>query len=178
MTDPTQAFKALAEKSRAKGIKIVNKRSYRKLWKAIDIILRIITFGKANRFLKDFTTTIGNIIAFQENWDESKAGAVDYITLRHELKHVDQYKRLGFGNVWLGLVFFGIAYLFLPLPTCFAWFRYKFEREAYRESFRAARELGLKVKLTAYVDALTGPDYFWTWILRKQVSRWFYKNCI
>lgn len=177
MTDAKKAFDALATKARAKGIKIVSKRTYRPFWKTLDILLKIITLGKAKEFMTHFTTTVGNIIAFPETWREIDADETSYIILRHELKHVDQFKRVGFDNIWFGFILWSIAYLFLPLPVCFAWFRYKFEREAYRESCRATRELGRSIDLKFYIDALTGPDYFWAWILRDRVRHWFYRNC-
>lgn len=71
----------------------------------------------------------------------------------------------------------GLLFLLVPLPIGFAWFRYKFEREAYKTSYYSALALGLKPNLDRYVEQLTGPAYFWTWILKKQVKSWFYANC-
>jgi hypothetical protein len=157
---------------------VKTKRSYYNVWKAIDIFLRIITFGKQNRFMTHYTTTIGRTVYFPVSFVRSKASAYDYVTLRHERKHTSQVEKLGLGNIWIGLIIFGLLYFAVFLPAGLAYFRYRFEREAYLESFRACKKVGITPDINFYVKVLTGPDYFWTWPFKKSVRRWFLKNCI
>jgi hypothetical protein len=71
-------------------------------------------------------------------WDMRETEPISfYEIIKHELTHIEQFKRLGFGNVYLGSIVQGFLYVFIPLPMGFAKFRYKFESEAYINSFRA-----------------------------------------
>jgi hypothetical protein len=91
--------------------------------------------------------------------------------LRHELVHVAQFER------W-GAVLMTLLYGFLPLPAGLAWFRARFEWEAYRETLRciaeasgleAARDPALHRQI---IRRFTGPDYGWMWPFPRQVQRW------
>jgi len=99
-----------------------------------------------------------------------------YEILRHEWVHLWQYRRCGLGSVWLGVLPFLAAYLFLPLPMGLAWCRYCWERAAFLESMRiVAEEQGAVVlwgKRDFYIRQLTGRPYFWCWPWRRQVTRW------
>ena len=159
-------------------IVVKTKRSYYDVWKAIDIFLKIITFGKLKGFMTHYTTTIGRTVYFPVKFARNKASRGDYVILRHERKHTSQVEKLGFGNIWLGLIIFGFLYFAVFLPVGLAYFRYKFEREAYVESFKACKKVGLTPNIDAYVEVLTGPNYFWTWPFKKSVRKWFLKNCI
>lgn len=159
-------------------ILIKTKRSYYDTWKFLDILLRIITFGKMNRFLTHYTTTVGRTLYFPLHWQRSKAGYSDYVTLRHERIHVKQMEKCGFGSMGLGLFIFGLLYFLVFFPVGLAWFRYRFEREAYVESYKAAKKVGLKPNINFYIEAMTGSDYFWAWPFKKSVKKWFYKNCV
>jgi len=171
-------FVFIKKEAAKKGITVTTKQQYRKFWKVLDVILRVVTFGKNKSFMTTFTTTMGNIIAFPEGWSENKVTEYDVITLEHELKHVQQYKKLGLGSVWLGFVIFCILYVFVPLPIGLAWFRYKFERDAYATSGKTILLYGLSCKpnIEYYVDALTGSSYAWAWPFKKRVRRWFLEN--
>jgi len=159
------------------GVQVISKNTYYAFWKTLDILLKIISFGKMTTFMTRFTTTIGPIIAFPVGWTPDRPNAYDYVTLRHELKHVEQYHTVGLGNIWLGTILAGIAYLLLPFPVLFAWFRYKMEREAYKESYYAAKECGYTPDVRDYVNNLTGSSYLWTWYSKSSVSNWFNKHC-
>ncbi len=171
-------FKELVEYARLNdGVQVISKKKYYAFWKMLDVLLRILSFGQMTTFMTRFTTTLGPIIAFPLGWTPDKPNRYDYVTLRHELKHVKQYKKVGRGNIWLGAIIAGFAYLFLPFPVLFAWFRYKMERDAYRESYIAAKECGYEPNIRHYIDNLTGSSYLWTWYSKDNVAAWFNENC-
>lgn len=160
------------------GVKIYSKdRKLTWLWKAIAGFLKFVTFGKMNRFMTDFTTVLGRTIYFPAGWRIEHVGPEDYVTLCHEIKHVKDQYELGMGCFVFGAILFALLYLFIPLPIFFAYFRYKFERDAYRVSWYTSLEVGLKPDLDFYIAQLTGPSYLWTWILKPQVKRWFREHC-
>lgn len=163
---------------RTLGLKVTSKdQTHPTLWRAIDILLKIITFGGNKRFLTHFTTTLGKTVYYPVGWKIENAGRGSAVTLRHERKHILQFLKYGLGNATLGTIIMGFLYLFIPFPVFFAWFRYKFEREAYVESYTTKLTLGLPAKVDSYIEYLTGADYFWAWIFKRQVKAWFLENC-
>jgi len=154
-------------------------QKWTKLWGALGWIMRVLTGGKVKSQQDAYITTIGNYIFYPAGWRASQASEPDCAALRHELCHVRQYRKLGFGNVWLGFIIFLFLYLFVFLPAGLSWFRWVFEREAYREGWYAAKEFDLKwrPRLGHYIDCCTSYRYVWAWPFRSQVRRWFYKNC-
>lgn len=162
---------------KTRGVRITTKATYKRGWQILDTIWKGLTFGKGKSILTGYTTTVGSTIYFPLGWTKEHANEVDYITFCHELKHVERYKSLGLGSAALGFVIFLILYLFVPLPILFAWFRYAFEREAYLESYNAAKRIGLKPEIDYYVKLLTGVSYLWAWPFPCLVRRWFLKRC-
>lgn len=160
-----------------KGIHVTSKDTNHRAWKLLNLLWQGITFGHGKNLLKNYTTTVATTIYFPVGWKAENANDSDYVTLCHELKHVEQYRTLGFGCATLGFIIFLILYLLLPLPIGLAWFRYSFERAAYLESYDAAKRLGFQPKIDYYVKLLTGPDYFWAWPFKFLVKRWFMKRC-
>lgn len=155
------------------SLRVVEKEGW--FWKLLNTLLVIFSFGKNKTFLTKFITTIGPVIAVPKDWpasDETK-----YMVLAHELVHIKQQARLGFGNPWVGLVPFAIAYLFLPIPTLFAYCRYRFELEAYVVSIHKALELYGKdtamAYLDAYVNSLSGYQYIWAWPFKEKIKEVF-----
>lgn len=69
---------------------------------------------------KNFWTTIGSTIYYPDNLDPNKFPEV----IEHEKTHIAQYKKLT-------APLFLFLYVLIPLPIFFAYFRWKFEREAY-----------------------------------------------
>jgi len=173
--EPGEIFtKWYIQERKACGIKIASKNEkLTRLWKLIHVLLRVITFGKNDNFYTGTTTTLGRTVYFPAGWTVDTVRLYDCITLKHEATHIRQNLKFGFGNIWLGTTLMAIAYLLLPLPIFFAWFRYKLERDAYWESYKAAMELGLTPNTDYYVDLLTGPSYFWAWWSKKQIQTWF-----
>lgn len=85
----------------------------------------------------------------------------DYVSLEHELVHVEQWNRYG---IW-----FWISYLFLPIPFGLAWFRWRWEREAY------STELIYWWTPEQIVDVLASRTYLWPWPKKKMLA-WFQKE--
>lgn len=151
------------------GVKIYTKDlKYKILWLAIHYILLIFTFGKMNKFYTKYTTTIGNKIFFPAKYTYKSFNSA-YVTLKHELVHVKQFKQDG-------LLKMSFKYLFLPFPFKYAKYRYYYEREAYLESIKAILELDLEPNIEWYVDVLTGPEYVWAWHSKNDVKSWFNKQ--
>ncbi len=134
----------------------------------IDKVLKVVTFGGQRRFLDSFTTTFGNRIYVPDCWWMFTPGD-RYCTLRHELVHVEQFKRY----TWPGMI---LLYIFLPLPAGFAGGRAYLEWEAYRESLVAtwqvhgeleAKSPWLKKRIVGH---FTGPEYGWMWVKGSSIS--------
>lgn len=137
--------------------------------RVLDRALRILTFGKQDRFLTSYTTTLGRRIYVPDDWERYPAGDRLCI-LRHELIHVRQFRRLTFPGM-------ALVYLFLPLPMGFAAGRAWLEWQGYRETLAATwqvfgRAAAHDPELHAdIVKRFTGPDYAWMWISRRSVER-------
>lgn len=120
--------------------------------------------------------TIGAWFFVSSAW-KSYSSYRRYAILRHEAVHMQQQQRLGLGNVWLGVLPFLLAYLLLPLPVGFAWFRYRWEREAFLVEMQVdTQELGadgLLARREHYVRQFAGKGaYFWCWVIPGSVERW------
>lgn len=120
-------------------------------WTICHWFVFLITLGSNREFKTRYYTTFGPVIAVPEGW-ESRSLVGRIATLEHELVHVEQCKSFGLGNVWLGLIPFGFLYLFFPLPVGFAYFRWRFEREAYVVGIDA--ELQLRAPTSVDIIAL------------------------
>jgi hypothetical protein len=72
-----------------------------------------------------------------------------------------------------------VLYLLVPLPMGVAYFRARFEQEAYAESIRAAAEVWgaaypRRPEYRAYIVAqFLGPSYGWMWPFRRALERWY-----
>lgn len=93
-------------------------------------------------------TTIGRLVLLPVG------RKLDDETARHEGAHADQCARLGWGNAWIGLPAFLVLYLIAPLPFGLAWFRYRFEREAYLRGGTAPADIA---------DVISSKVYGWAW---------------
>ena len=146
------------------------KKDNSSLMKVIDVFLRTITFGRMKRFMTDFITTIGHRVYVPADWDDNSP-ATKSSTIRHERVHMRQGKKYG-------KFLFSLLYIALPFPTLFAYFRTKFEKEAYEETLRTVNEYygpsiftpGLKEKI---VSLFVGPEYFWMWYRKKDIESWY-----
>lgn len=165
-------YDALVEALRAEvpGFRIVRKdRS--PLHRAIHYALIGVTFGAMRSYLDSYQTTIGRTIYVTSDWDEIPEDA-RYCTLRHEAVHLRQFRRLT-------LPVMAVLYVLLPLPMGLAYFRARFEMEAYAETIRAEAEVfgadypRRQDRRTRIVEQFVGASYGWMWPFRRSVERWY-----
>lgn len=122
-------------------------------------------------FMTKFVTTFGRWMWVPSEWSAWK-DAVREDVLRHERIHLLQQKRLGF-------LLFAFLYVLFPLPLGLAWYRARFEWEAYSESIRASAERYGLVHLrdprtkAYYVSFFTTSAYGWMWPFPDQVGAWY-----
>lgn len=141
------------------------------LHRAIHNALIVITFGQMRSYLDSFQTTIGSTVYVTADWDDWPADR-RYVTLRHEAIHLAQFRRLT-------LPVMALLYLLVPLPLGLAYFRARFEKEAYAESIRAAAEVwGPAYPRSAeyrqhVIAQFLGPSYGWMWPFRGAIERWY-----
>jgi hypothetical protein len=163
----------------ANGGRIVPKTGW--FWVAIHYAVMILTFGSNRTFLNGYYTTLGNVVGVPKSYYENSIrwplGVAE--TIEHENVHITQAKKWGLGNVWLGYIPYGICYLLLPLPLFFAYFRYRFEREAYAHGINFYLQFYPNARDRRIYEAvaqLTSGAYGWTWIMKRQVKKWFKEN--
>ena len=148
----------------------ITKRTHSKLLKFFDVILKVISLGKLSNFMNGFVTTVGNVIYVPDAW-ETWSSSRKAIVLRHERIHMRQVREMGKFK-------FFFLYLLFPFPTIFAFYRAKFEKEAYEESLKAYYEYyGSKFFTNALREEIiknfTTANYFWMWPWRSKVERWY-----
>jgi hypothetical protein len=152
------------------GFRIVRKDRSR-LHRAIDVALRALTFGRMTRYLDGYQTTIGRTVYVTADWDDRPADA-RYVTMRHEAVHLRQFRRYTLPGM-------ALLYIFLPLPMGVAWFRMRFEREAYAETIRASAEVWGLAYASGHelrdhvIGAFVGAAYGWMWPFRRPLERWY-----
>ena len=165
------SYDTLCQEVRAEfpDFKLVPKLGSR-LMRAIDLFLRVLSFGRADGFMADYTTTLGTTLYTPLCWGLMSEWQRMSI-LRHERVHMRQARR------YTGLLF-SLAYLLLPLPVGVAYCRAKFEMEAYEESIRARFEHFGRAGLSAefreeILSQFTGAAYLWMWPFRADLERWY-----
>ncbi len=141
------------------------------LSRAIDVALRIVTFGGQHRYLTHYHTVIGDTLYVPETW-EALEDVDRVILLRHERVHLRQRRRYGGALM-------AFLYLVPLLPLGLAYGRARIEWEAYEETLRATAELRgiaavrdqeLRERI---VQRFVGPDYGWMWPFRSVVEGWY-----
>lgn len=149
---------------------VIIPKSESRLMKACDLCLKIITLCLMRQFMHTFVTTVGETVYVPnrwQNWPETAKAAV----LFHERIHMRQKKKYGF---W-----FYILFLFVPVPILFAYYRKKFEQEAYEETLRVyVYQHGKRVlddwKLrTSIIVHFTTAEYFWMWPWSGSLNDWY-----
>lgn len=140
------------------SFRIYYKRSSR-FMRAVELFLRIISFGQIRAFFTEYVTTIGSTVYVPDGW-RSMSETNRYIILRHERVHMRQARK------W-SLPLFAFLYLLVPLPAFFAVCRMRFEMEAYGETMRAVAEVrGVhSIRTEAFrqyiFDQFKKPAYLW-----------------
>lgn len=152
------------------NFRIVDKRRDR-LSRAIDIALKLVTFGGQREYLTHYHTVIGDTLYVPSAWSQTP-DLQRVIVLRHERVHLRQRRRYG-------LPLMAFLYLVPFFPLGLAYGRARLEWEAYAETLRATAELeGLPRAASAelrqqIVARFTGPDYGFMWPFPRQVNRWY-----
>lgn len=150
------------------GVRLAYKDESR-LMKLIGRFLSVITLGSFTEFMSHYVTTLGNTIYVPRVWmvmqDDERA-----MILRHERIHLQQQRRYG-------RLLFSFLYLFPLLPVGLAYFRQKFEKEAYEEQMRAAVEYGRDImrpeERNFVVSQFTSSRYLWMWPFKGAVRHWY-----
>lgn len=141
------------------------------LSKAIDGVLRVVTFGGQRRYMTHYHTVLGNTLYVPDTWDRT-ACLERVITLRHERVHLRQRRR--YGDVLMALI-----YLVPIFPLGLAYGRARIEWEAYAETLRATAELkGLEAARAPalrehVVRQFTSGAYGWMWPFPVAVQKWY-----
>lgn len=162
------------------GARVVIKEGF--FWTLLHYVVLIITFGGNKSFKTGFVTTIGPIIGVPKSWEGSPPHTSKDITIAHELVHVEQFKKCGLGNAWLGIPIMLVLYIGLPLPIGFAWTRWMLERRAYLANVLLTKQhygkLAAEVESRRAVKTLFSGNYGWTLFsfMRDYATNWFLKQ--
>jgi hypothetical protein len=138
---------------------------------AIDAGLRAITLGAQRHYMTRYHTVIGDTLYVPDAW-QTMTDVARVILLRHERVHLRQRRRYG-------MLPFALLYLLPIFPLGLAWFRARFEWEAYRETLRATAELRGLAALDdpllrrEIVRRFVSGDYGWMWPFSRTIERWF-----
>lgn len=126
--------------------------------------------GRRN-FLENYATTIGPVQAYPQRWID--AGLEAHLIV-HESQHVRQARAFGFGiHPWVGVPLMAIAYLLLPFPVVFAYFRFRLELGAERAAAHWAVAHGydpayVASRAAAFGRLVCGRAYGWAWPLGRR----------
>lgn len=136
-------------------------------WKVLATLLTIVTFGRMSRqrFLTDFATTIGPVIAIPREWE-----LVPTELLVHEIKgHVHDQRMLGMGiSPWLGLPLYALLYLLCFFPLGLAFARYRFELRADYQAWvwmlqNRVPEKDVRARAASFGRTVGSAAYGWAW---------------
>lgn len=159
----------MATKSEFPGFKLIPKNKSI-LMKLVNAVLQVVTFGQMKSFMKSYTTTIGQKVYTPEDW-ESYNYVEKLSIVRHERVHMRQAKRHG-------RILFSLMYLLLPFPVGVAYFRKKFEQEAYEQNLRTIYQyMGRGAlddrKKEFILSQFTSSSYLWMWPFKKDLEKWY-----
>jgi hypothetical protein len=139
--------------------------------KLIHKALVVLTIGQMRDYLSSYQTTLGQRIYTTPSWSQ-RSKADRYMVLCHERIHMRQFRRF----TWPGMT---LLYLLVPLPMGLAYFRARFEMEAYAESIRAAAEIygNAHVQEASFREHIlkqfSGASYGWMWPFPGFMARWY-----
>ena len=152
------------------SFRIISKRESR-FQKVIHYCLMAVTGGQMRFYLTRYHTTLGQTVYVSDRWN-SLSTDEKYILLVHERIHMRQFRQYTFVGM-------ALLYLFVPLPMGLAYFRSRFEKQAYEQTLYAtARVYGKEKvhdpKLRQYIlSQFTGPAYAWMWPFPRLLNRWY-----
>jgi len=152
------------------GFRVIEKADNR-FQKLIHNLLRVVTLGKMNNYIDGYFTTLGQRIYVPPSW-HTRSAEDRYIVMCHERVHMRQFRKF----TWPGMA---ILYLLVPLPMGLAYFRARFEQEAYAETIRASVEIYDldHVKTKCFRDHIlrqfSGASYGWMWPFKKSMNLWY-----
>ena len=141
------------------------------LMRAIGTFLKVVSFGQNTTFMTDFVTTINHTIyvpTAYSIWRQETRDAV----IEHEKVHIAQADKYTF-------LFFAFLYVCMFFPIGLAYFRMKFEQEAYAVTLKCyyasygAAYIQLPEVKASMVSYFTGPSYLWTWPFKKSIETWY-----
>ena len=151
-------------------VNIVRKSDSR-FMRFLGSLLFVLSFGKNKEFMRSFTTTIGDTIYVGTDWDILPVEE-QYSIIRHECVHLEQQKKYG-------KLLFAFLYLFFPVPVVFAYWRTKFEKEAYEVQMRVnAQQYGVYLLSTVeyrrfICSQFTSASYLWMWPFERSIQAWY-----
>lgn len=152
-------------------------KSSKFFWKFLHYAILIVTIGFNRKFLKGFTTSLKNLVAFNgKSWIKIKTRPANWEydiwkLLEHEREHLRQFKKYG-------LVLMLISYLFVFFPLGFAYGRAMIEKAGYLKTLECWYLTDPKKPYREeyrewWVKQFTGPNYGWAWPFRKTVEAWY-----
>lgn len=165
---------------RAEGIRLVVKTG--RLWRVMGWMLALLRIMPAERFLRDYWTTIGPVIAMPAEVATRPVGSAVRSLIAHESVHVSQFRWCGLHlpwiGPWLGILPMAAIYLLLPIPVGFAVGRWLLEAPAYLAGMRIQVAAGYPRQwvITRATDQLTGPSYGWAMAFWPGAVRWLFER--
>ena len=146
---------------------VINKR-----YSKFSQMLGRLTFWN-KEFNSRYTTTIGPKIYVNYSWDE-RTPKERYSVMIHERIHMRQTQKYG-------LLAFFLVFGLVPAPLKLAYYRMKWEMEAYRIGIyltykKGGRKAVLSEKYRNYLlDQFCGPFYLWMWYSERYIMKWLLK---
>lgn len=128
----------------------------------MGVIAWLLSIIGNKKFMDGFWTTVGETIYYPssvKNPLDSQHASI----LEHEAVHVVQYRK--------NKAFFTVAYIFLPIPCFFAYWRWKYEREAYMVQLKR----NSSPEAIEWVVNTLWSNYAWTWP-KSWMREWFEKE--
>jgi len=153
MTTPIE-LEELARRHRVRFLPVARSG----LTRAFARLLRLL--GN-RRFLEEYWITLGRTVHYPASVRDPYQHPQ---VIEHELVHVRQWERWG--------VLLWISYLFLPLPFGLAWFRWRWEREAYLGDLERRLDPAERALAVDEVVESLWVGYGWPWP-RRWMKRWF-----
>jgi hypothetical protein len=127
----------------------------------MSIIAALLRPLGLREFMARYWTTLGRVIYYPTAVEDPRAYPQ---VIEHELVHVRQWARWG---PWLWL-----SYLLLPLPFGLAWFRWRWEREAYLPEVLSASSAAERERVIQQLSETLWRGYGWPWP-RRWMRSWF-----